>query len=377
MTPAEAEVLDLAGAYVMPGIVNLHGHVGNVVGVNQNASLYTRETVEKDLKTYASYGVTTLLSLGIDQDLIYKLRDEQRAGRPTETRIYTAGQGMMVKGGLGLVAGLTTGILSSTAEVVPAVAAQTRNKVDIVKFWLDDQYGLVPKMPYEMAKAIIDESHKRGSRVAAHIFYLDDAKELVRDGIDALAHAVRDQLVDQALIDSMKSRGTWQIASTLTREASMFAYATTPAFLSDPFFTRSLTPAVIDTLTSPAYQQNVVKAPRFAEYPSYLENAKRNLKKLADAGVKFGMGTDSGPPGRFQGSFEHWEMELMVDAGLTPMQVIVASTRSGAEFLGAKDLGTLEAGKWADLVVLTRNPLDDIRNTRSISSVYIAGNVVH
>src|SRR5262249_46394934 len=114
----------------------------------------------------------------------------------------------------------------------------------------------------------------------------------------------------------------------------------------------------------------------FAQYPSFLKMAQQNLKKLIDSGVKLGFGTDSGPPGRFQGFFEHWEMELMREAGLTPMQIITAATGSGAEFLGAKDLGTLEAGKWADLIVLGKNPVDDIRNTRTIESVYIGGTKV-
>jgi imidazolonepropionase-like amidohydrolase len=92
--------------------------------------------------------------------------------------------------------------------------------------------------------------------------------------------------------------------------------------------------------------------------------------------VKYGFGTDSGPPGRFPGYFEQWELELMVEAGLTPMQAITAATRNAAEFLGARDLGTLEASKWADLIVLDRNPLENIKNTRTISAVYIAGNPV-
>ena len=107
-----------------------------------------------------------------------------------------------------------------------------------------------------------------------------------------------------------------------------------------------------------------------------LEMAQKNLKRLADAGIPYGMGTDTGPPGRFPGFFEHWEMELMVDAGLTPSQVITAATKRGAEFLRAKDLGTLEVGKWADLIVLSADPRVNIRNTRPIEAVYIAGNQV-
>ncbi len=137
-----------------------------------------------------------------------------------------------------------------------------------------------------------------------------------------------------------------------------------------------MSPAVLQTLGSPAYQRAISSGAHFKEYPAFLDTAEKNLKALVDAGVKYGFGTDTGPPGRFPGYFEHWEMELMVEAGLTPMQVLTAATRNAAEFLGAKDLGTLERSKWADLIVLDRNPLDDIRNTRTIDAVYIAGNRV-
>ena len=104
--------------------------------------------------------------------------------------------------------------------------------------------------------------------------------------------------------------------------------------------------------------------------------AKKNLKKMVDSGVKVGFGTDTGPPLRIQGYFEHWEMELMAEAGLTPQQIITIATKNSAEFLGAKDLGTLQKGKWADLLVLRSNPLANIKNTRTIEAVWIAGNKV-
>ena len=156
----------------------------------------------------------------------------------------------------------------------------------------------------------------------------------------------------------------------------MFIYAKPPAFLTDPFFTRSVSPAVLTTLGDAEYQKKIAADPDFPKYAGMLEMAQKNLKRLADAGIPYGMGTDTGPPGRFPGFFEHWEMELMVDAGLSPSQVIVAATKSGAEFLRAKDLGTLEVGKWADLIVLSADPRANIRNTRSIEAVYIAGNQV-
>ena len=375
--PADAEVIDFTGKFVMPGIINLHGHVGSTVDLTQDAKFFTRENIEKTLRTYASYGVTTVLSLGTDQDLIFKIRDEQRAGRPTYARVYSAGQGFTLKGGVGGMPGVTHNLApGDIAEIPKDIDQLAAKKVDIVKVWVDDGLGRRPKIPFDFTKAIIDNAHRDQLRVAAHIFYLADAKQLVDGGVDALAHSVRDQAVDQELIDSMKKHGTWQEAATLTREASMVVYAKPPAFLTDPFFTRSVSPAVVAALNDPDYQKKIAADPDFAKYAGFLGMAQQNLKRLADAGVRYGMGTDSGVPGRFPGFFEQWEMELMVEAGLTPSQVIVAATKSGAEFLHAKDLGTLEIGKWADLIVLSANPAANIRNTRSIEAVYVAGNRV-
>ena len=377
--PAGAATVDLAGKYVMPGIINLHGHLGNVVGLAQNPDLYTRESVEHDLRMYASYGVTTMASLGIDKDLIFDVRAEQRKGRPTMTRVYTAGLGLVYKGGFGggiTLPGVPTPIIGSVSEVDAAVAEQAKKGVDFLKFWTDDNYGAVKRMPFDIADAIISSGHKHGLRVLAHVFYLEDAKHLAASGIDALAHSVRDKPVDQELIDTMKRNGTWLSSATLTREVALSSYATTPPFLNDPFFTRSTTPDVLAKLASPEYQKEKAGDANLGKYPIAEDIEMKNLKRLADAGVRYGFGTDTGVPGRFQGYFEHRELERMVEAGLTQMQTIVAATRSAAEFLHASDLGTLEAGKWADLIVLQRDPLADIRNSRTIESVYIAGGKV-
>jgi imidazolonepropionase-like amidohydrolase len=374
-SPASAETIVLTTKYVMPGIINLHGHIGNTVGLKQDAKFFTRENIESNLKTYASYGVTSVLSMGTDQDLIFTIRDEQR-GRPSMTRIFTAGQGFVFKGGYGGLAGVTPGV-ATVAEVEPAVAVQAGKHVDIIKLWVDDHLGMQKKMPYDIAGAIIESAHKHHLRAAAHIFYLADAKQLTEFGVNGLAHSVRDKPVDDELIAQMKKHGTWQMAATLTREASMFIYGSTPPFADDPFFTRGVVASVVQTLKDPTYQKTISQDPDFSEYRGFFETAKRNLKKLVDAGIPYGFGTDSGPPGRFPGYFEQWEMELMVDAGLTPMQVITAATGNAARFLQAEDLGTLQAGKWADLIVLDRDPLADIHNTRTIDAVYIAGNRVY
>jgi imidazolonepropionase-like amidohydrolase len=368
---------DLGGRFVMPGIINLHGHVGNTLGLAQDPANYTRTNVDQNLRTYASYGVTAVVSMGTDQDLVYQVRAEQRAGRPKMTRIFTAGRGFTGKAGYPTSAPGMKGVpfeVESPSQARSAVANLADHKVDVVKIWVDDHLGRDRKISNELSKSVIDAAHQHGLKAVAHIFYLADAKQLVDSGLDALVHSVRDAPVDEALINSMKKRGAWQAAATLTREVSTFVYAKPPAWLDDPFFIKSVDASVISRLKSPDYQKRIAADPDFSKLPGFLETAKRNLKRLVDAGVKYGFGTDTGPPARFPGYFEHMEMELMVDAGLTPMQVIQAATRNAAEFLGqSMNLGTLEAGRWADLVVLGRNPLDDIENTRTVEQVYIAG----
>lgn len=374
--PADATTLDLSGKYVMPGIINLHGHIGNVIGLVQDPKNFTRANVEHNLKTYASYGVTSMISMGSDQDLSFQIRAEERAGRPQYTRLFTAGRGFTGKAGYPTSAPGMKGVpfeVENAAEVRKDVEWLADKKVDEVKIWVDDHFGKERKIPMDLSKDIIQEAHKHGLKVGAHIFYLEDARGLVEAGLDGLAHSIRDKPVDDAMIALMKKKGAWQQAATLTREMSSFAFANPPAWLDDPFFKRSVTPDVIATLKTPG-QKAVASDPRFQ---TAFEVAKKNLKRLVDAGVKVGFGTDTGPPGRFPGFFEHLEMQYMADAGLTPMQIIQMATRNSAEFLGAKDLGTLENGKWADLIVLSKNPLDDIRNTRTIESVMIAGRKVN
>jgi imidazolonepropionase-like amidohydrolase len=378
--PAGAQTTDLAGKFVMPGIINLHGHIGNTVDLAQDPKNFTGANVEKNLKMYASYGVTSVVSMGSEQPLIMEMRTEQRrTNRPNMTRIFTARRGFTGVGGYPTTAPGMQGVpyeVSTVAEVDKDVAELAAQKVDIVKIWVDDHLGKDKKIPLELCKAIIDDAHKNHLKVAAHVFYLSDAKYLINAGLEGLAHSVRDKPVDDELIQSMKKHGAWQAAATLTREASTFIFGGPNPMLDDPFFAPAVSPAVLRTLKDPAFQKKTAATPDAAHGREWLEMAKTNLKKLVDSGVKCGFGTDTGPPMRIQGYFEHWEMELMAEAGLTPQQIITMATRNSAEFLGVKDLGTLQKGKWADLIVLEKNPLDNIKNTRTIEAVWIAGNKV-
>ncbi len=383
--PAGAKIEDMSGKYVMPGIIDSHVHIGLMHDVTQDEKYFTPENVDADLKQYAAYGVTAVQVLGTDKDFVLDLRNQQRKSRPTMSRVFSAGQGAVIKGGYGGLVGVTQPI-STPEEGRKLVDEQAAKGVDFIKLWMDDERKTIPvKMPYSVSAAIIDEAHKKHLRAVAHVFYLDDAKELLRQGIDGFGHMVRDQPVDKEFLDLMKAKGAWQVSPTLSREMA-YSLAIMP-WLQDPFFTRGVTPGTLDALRSPAREKAVVLGPtRFPGLPyekkvfwdmdRTLFQALENYQAMIAAGVKTGMGTDSGPNGRFPGFNAHEEMQMEVMAGRTPMDAIKSATFDNAAWLGDKTIGSIQKGKWADLLVLERNPLDDIRNTQTVAAVFIAGNSV-
>jgi imidazolonepropionase-like amidohydrolase len=356
--PDGAERIDVSGRTIIPGLINSHGHVGGTLGLEQGH--YSRENVLRQLALNARYGVTTVNSLGDDGEAGFQVRNAQSVATLDRARLHVAGT---------VVAGDTP------EQALAVVDANGDMQVDFIKIRVDDNLGTTAKMPPAIYQAVIERAHERGLRVAAHVYYLDDAKALLRAGVDLIAHSVRDRAVDDELIGLLARNNVCYIP-TLTREISTFVYEDVPSFFHDPFFLREADAAVLEQLQDPERQQRVQVDPAAQQYKRALVVAQRNLEILADAGVTIAMGTDAGPPARFQGYFEHLELSEMADAGLDPMAILVSATGDAARCLGFNDVGTLEAGKWADFVVLTRDPLADITNTRSIESVWIAGNQV-
>jgi imidazolonepropionase-like amidohydrolase len=355
--PAGATRVDLAGKTVLPGLINAHGHL--------NADTSNRPIPDKltgQLRVYADYGITTVVVLGTGNDDLtdaVKLRDAQATGTLDRARLFVAGPSLRD--------------LKTAEEARSRVDRYADQKADLIKIHIT---GGPNDMTPAVYGALIEEAHKRGLRVAAHLFYLKDAKGLLDKGVDVIAHGIRDQPVDAAVIAEIKRRNVPYIP-TLTRDLAQFVYETTPAFLKDPFFLRHLEAyrGEMTQLTDPAMQAKTRANKQAQETKQALEQGNRNLKTLSDAGVTIAMGTDTGTNlGQWQGYFEHVEVEMMVKAGMTPMQSLVAATGGAARAMKLdQELGTIQRGKRADLLVLNANPLSDIRNTRQIHSVWMAG----
>jgi imidazolonepropionase-like amidohydrolase len=335
--PAGAARVSLAGKTVMPMLIDTHVHLGA-----------TRDAIVRDLKLRAYYGVSAALSLGTDSYEVLELRGQTMPGA---ARFLSAGRGItMPEQGRTTVPYWVT----SDAEGRKAVEELAARKVDIVKVWVDTRDGKYKKLTPEIYGAVIDEAHKRGLRVTAHIFELEDAKGLMRAGIDAFAHGVRDRDIDDEVVAMFRQRPNLILTPNLPDRGVKV----------DLSWLRAGLPA------DEVAKLEAANTDRPEAQTAYGIQA-RNLAKLNAAGVRITLGTDGNRPWG-----PHEEMLDMVLAGMTPMQVIVAATRNSAEFLRLADAGTLEAGKSADFLVLDANPLDDITNTRRISAVILRGAAV-
>ena len=339
--PAGAQRVNLAGKTVMPMILDTHIHAPA-----------TREQMIRDLRRRAYWGVGAAMSMGTDTtDVVFKVRDEAK-NMPGTARLLTAGRGVT-----GIEKGREQSAywVGTVAEARNVVQENAKKRPDIIKIWVDDRDNTVPKLTPELYGAIIEEAHKQNVRVTAHIFDLEDGKGLLKANVDAFAHSVRDRDVDQEFLNMMKQRPNVTVNPNLPSPGRMWDIA----------WLQGRIPA--DEYAN--VQKGNVNDPKQAEAFGI---QARNLKRLSDQGARIVLGTDGNIPWA-----PHQEMEAMTLSGMTPMQVIVASTGRAAEFLRFTDTGTLQTGKNADLLVLDANPLESITNTRRINAVYYRGQMVN
>src|SRR6267142_1517150 len=376
VAPAGATVVNVAGKTIIPGLINSHAHIDPDISANPGP--YRDEMVRR-LKTYATYGVTSIMTLGFetyDEPEGFYLRDTQRLGiGPVATdapRLYASGRPILFRPG-------PTGTETPDAARID-VQRHVPLRADFIKLHLD---GVPADLKPDVIAAAIDEAHKHNMSTAIHIIYLKDAKTAIASGVDVIAHSVRDLDIDAATIAEMKRRNV-ALIPTLVRDRSVFIYENQPDFFKDPFFLRGMAAYKheVDLLSDPARQQRMRTDAPTQDSKRQLAQGIRNLKLLSDAGVVIAMGSDSSSIpernlGRWIGYNEHAELEMMVSAGMTPMQALVSATSTAARVMKIDGAGSLQTGKWADLVVLNANPLMDIKNTRQIDAVYIGGRRVN
>lgn len=375
--PAGAQVISVENGSIMPGIISNHVHLGSYDGLVSGAAAQNAENILRQLNLYQNYGVTTVASMGTNGALIYDLRSRLHAGSVSGADILVADHGLGVPNGAP-PAPLGPEQLDrpeTEQEARQAVRAAAARGTNFIKLWLDDFQGLkLVKMKPEIYKAAIDEAHKNNLPAFVHIHYLDDAKDVLRAGADVLAHGIRDKAIDDEFVELMNQNKAWYIP-TLSVDEAFYLFAQQPEVLQDPFVRNALHPDLLKQYESEEWRSKQLSNKlAVASWQHGLRTNQRNTKAAIDRGVNVGFGTDSGAmPLRVPGFAEHRELELLVQSGITPLEALSLATGKAAQAINLSDRGVLSVGKRADLVVLNGNPIEDIRNTQRIHSVWQSG----
>jgi imidazolonepropionase-like amidohydrolase len=394
--PAGATRVDLTGKTVMPALVDLHSHIGyeDTAANTEDEENFTRENVIDHLERFAYTGHALTHSLGNDNPALFDaryaddpatftdLRVESRQDSFSGARYYTIGRGLAWEG---------TGNPRSSAPYPIFKPLQARlavrelhgQGITFVKLWLEDRGGYqIPGqtgpfyLTQESYSAAITEAHRLGMRTIAHVKTLADTKAMIRAGLDIQTHPIQDYPVDAELLALLKARPNFWVIPVIT-PAGLGGSASRkagerPAWLQDPLLRAVKCDAHLER-----WGQAFEKDKRVPTRTGNLTG--ENIAALYKSGVRIALGSHDAGGTRPLGWGSHMELEAFVNwVGMSPHQAIVSATSAAATLLGVDDdLGTLAAGKGADFLVLDANPLDDIRNTRRISDVYLRGKKVN
>ena len=372
-TPAGAEVVDAAGKTVIPGLLDMHSHYRG-----------DRATIDRLLRAQLYFGVTTARSIGLDDAEKVAWMLEAHAGRPDTPRVFTAGVGFSHPNGFNAAGAQQPATEDEARAMVRELAGQG---VQFVKMWVNDMPEPGLKITPEIRTAIVEEAIANGLIPVAHIDAEVDGRQLVEAGLRDFLHStvrtfgpgggtpVDDPEPSAEFIQMCLDNGV-AFTPTLSIIQNNWHFAEHPELLDDPELRAAMNPEALARWDDPEARAEVVEAPNFDDRKAAFRQVQDFVKTMHDAGVRIALGTDSGTPNVPMGWGVHHELELYVEAGLTPMDALVAATATGASLTvpgGEAEFGTLEAGKIADLVVLDADPLEDIRNTLRIERVMKSG----
>lgn len=347
------QVIDGTDKTLMPGLIDSHVHIQGINNrSDEDSNRFLAETVPEIFsERILPYGITTVKDLCAPRRVIYKLMDKINSGEITGPELLVVGPNFTAPDGhpASTLGGDNPWIrkeladeVSSPEEVSVAIAKLKAAGVDFLKltyqggdYWYFDKKLEIAKLDKPLMEQVIREGKENGLKTTAHVFYKEDVRDLLNAGIYGVEHGVLDEVLssDDDLIKLWKESG--------------------------------------------AYFVPTVNAMTYEKDPNRLKNSILNLKTLYDAGIPIAMGTDNMLE-TMSGDTEHRELQYYVEAGLTPMQAIVTAAKSGAEYLGISDRkGTVEEGKEADLILLDKNPAEDISYIQFIDKVFLKGKIVY
>ena len=378
----DAKTIDGNGKYVIPGMIDAHVHMDAPI-VFQLTPEEKAQIVEHTPKAFLYNGITAVLNVSSEVDWIFEQRQAEREGRLLSPRIYAMGRSFTPVDGWGSRHG---GALANTDEALERARDYIARETDGFKVIIEDGLGAsgtYARMSDEMMKVISDIAHENDVPIYTHAINLDEFHSAVAMSSTAIVHGLEDPIPPgDTILQDMVEKNVMLVPTHSLWEAFL-RHDEAAADLNDPILRDSVPHFLLDYMQDPDYRAEETR--RFlavANMPVYQWAEDRipifseNILKAHQAGIIVATGTDAGGPVgyNFQGYNSPWEVKLFVQAGMTPMEALVAATRNGAIVIGVEDqLGTVEAGKLADLLILTANPLDDIDNIRQIETVVYKG----
>ncbi len=356
--------IDGKGKYLIPGLIDVHIHLEGsdappAVGI-------------RSLQGFLYSGFTAVFDAGNDPDFIFGLRARERAGAIVSPRIYATGGVVTAPGGHG--GGPGAALIDSWPEAIRALDAHIARQPDMAKFTFDEHgWGTRPLIPLLDAEVMAKAAryfNDHGIRTTVHISHEYRARQAIAAGLNTLAHPIIQGPVSDAFVRLMASTRT-PMASTLTIGEGYSRLVEHPEFLDQPLYRAVYDSALIGRLKTTVRDDYARRA--WTTWMKVMTPvAQENLRLINAAGGVIALGSDQS-----SGPASHRELELMVNGGIPAVAAIRIATLNAAIFLGKeRDLGSVEEGKLADLVLLSADPLADIRNAERIDLVIKGGAVV-